>query len=117
MSDNESINSNNSINSKKKLKKNINNPIKEKKIVLKKLKKSLIMGLKIKETQYGINYKDRNIIVNKKLFNQLGYRLFMEKFLYLSKNDNIIIGIIVFILFEFSHFYFLSFLFFLFFMS
>jgi hypothetical protein len=113
MSDNESMNSKNSINSKKKLKKNMNNPIKEKKIISKKLKKNSNMGLKIKKTQYGINYKDRDIIVNKKIFNQLGYRSFMEKFLFLSKNDNIIIGIIICILsFELCHFKFLSFLFF-----
>lgn len=87
VSDNESVNSKNS---KMKIKKN--SPMKEKKMISKKLKKNLIPVLKIKKTQYGINYRDKDIIVNKKIFNQLGYRKFMEKFLYLFENENIIVG-------------------------
>lgn len=86
-SDNESVNSKNS---NMKMKKN--SPMKEKKTISKKLKKIFTPVLKIKKTQYGLTYKDKDIIVNRQIFNQLGYRKFMEKFLYLFENDNIIVG-------------------------
>lgn len=78
-----------SVNSKQSVKNKKNNAISKSKKTNKKTKKSIISEVeKIKIVVYGLQIRNKNILINKMLMDSIGYRKLLNQYFHISKNNN-----------------------------